>query len=139
MLPPNHSAGFSRDKRERQLLQHYRSLSESDRYALLRFARFLADQPMSMDAKTDQGREPVPEPRFEPAPEGENVIAAIRRLSRIYFMIDKDKMLHETTELMTQHVMQGRPAGEVIAALETLFSDHYRSLAEESNPPDPAS
>ena len=139
MLPPNHLAGLSRNRRERQLLQHYRSLSESDRHALLRFARFLADQPLSMDPKADRGKEPVPEPRSEPAPEGESVIAAIRRLSRIYFMIDKDEMLHETTELMTQHVMQGRPAGEVIAALETLFSDHYRSLAEESNPPDPAS
>ena len=132
MLSPNPLVGLSLGKQQRQLLKHYRSLSESDRHALLRFAQFLADRPTSTDAQTGSGKEFVPEPRFEPAPEGESVIAAIRRLSRIYFMIDKDQMLHETTELMTQHVMQGRPATEVIAALEALFSDHYRSLADLS-------
>ena len=131
MLSPNPLAGLSLGKQQRQLLKHYRSLSESDRHALLRFARFLAEQ-MPMDARAGSEQESIPEPRFEPAPEGESVIAAIRRLSRIYFMIDKDRMLHETTELMTQHVMQGRPATEVIAALEALFSDHYRSLTDLS-------
>jgi hypothetical protein len=35
-------------------------------------------------------------------------------------------MLNETSGLMTEHLMQGRPAPEVIDELEALFRRHYQ-------------
>jgi len=40
-------------------------------------------------------------------------------------MLDKAPMLHETSALMSAHILQGRPAQEVIDGLESLFSGHY--------------
>lgn len=131
MLPSPRPPGPPLDKQQRRLLKHYRTLSEADQYALLRYAQFLADQPSATDAAALQAGETVSEPRFEPAPEGERVIAAIQRLGRTYFMIDKDRMLHETADLMTQHLAQGRPAKDVITALEALFSQHYQALTAD--------
>jgi hypothetical protein len=41
-------------------------------------------------------------------------------------MVDREKMLHEIAALMTQHMVQGRPAPEVIDDLERLFAHHYQ-------------
>jgi hypothetical protein len=40
-------------------------------------------------------------------------------------------MLGATSDLVTQHVVQGREAAEVIDELETLFADHYRALQQD--------
>jgi hypothetical protein len=40
-------------------------------------------------------------------------------------------MLNETSVLMTQHVISGRDAAEVIDELEVLFRRHYEKLAEK--------
>jgi hypothetical protein len=53
----------------------------------------------------------------------------MKRLSATYHMLDKSKLLNETSALMAQHVMQGRPAHEVIDELEVVFELHYRRLA----------
>lgn len=60
-------------------------------------------------------------------PDDETVVAAIKRLSTIYPMLDRSKMLNSTSALMSQHVMQGRAAAEVIDELETLFQSHYKT------------
>ena len=65
------------------------------------------------------------EPVNLPRPENESVVAAIRRLSKSYRMLDKSDMLHETSDLMSSHVLKGRPAEEVIDELEVLFLRHY--------------
>jgi hypothetical protein len=41
-------------------------------------------------------------------------------------MLDRGPMLHETSALMSAHVLQGRDAAEVIDALEALFGRHYQ-------------
>ena len=52
----------------------------------------------------------------------------MRRLSETYPMIDKEVLLHQTTDLVSQHFTQGRPAEEVIDDLQALFEEHYESL-----------
>ncbi len=111
-------------KEEKQLLEFFARLDSERRLGLLEYAEFLASRCVPME-------EQVPEPASEPRPENETVIAAIRRLSRSYPMLDKGKMFHETSALMTQHVMQGRDAIEVIDELELIFERQYQAMAGE--------
>ena len=106
---------------KRRLLELYDALAEQDRATLTALAEFLV-------ARGEGGVEPLeafPEPDHIPRPAEESVIAAIRRLSQTYHMLDKAPMLHETSALMSAHILQGRPAQEVIDGLESLFSGHY--------------
>ena len=76
-------------------------------------------------------------PQEIPRPAQESVIKAIKRLAATYPMLDRGKMLHETSALMTQHVVQGRDAVAVIDDLEALFRQHYARLraADAAVPP----
>ena len=106
---------------KRRLLELYDALDDQDRATLTALAEFLV-------ARGGAGVEPLeafPEPEFIPRPAEESVIAAIRRLSQTYHMLDKAPMLHETSALMSAHILQGRSAQEVIDELEALFSGHY--------------
>jgi len=107
---------------ERQLIKHFRDMGEADQRTLLDFAEFLAQR------SEPETQEPVPAPEPIPRPEEESVVRAVKRLSRTYHMLDKSKMLNETSSLVAQHVMQGRPAQEVIDELEYVFERHYRRL-----------
>ncbi len=103
-----------------RLNELYRRLGSGEREMLLAFAEFLAARSGALEAPA------VPvEPKPIPRPEQESVVAAIKRLSASYHMVDRSKMLHETSSLMSQHVMQGRAAEEVIDELEVLFLRHY--------------
>ncbi len=103
----------------------YRRLPAPARRSLEDYAEFLAQ------------RHPAPEVSAEPLPlerpEEETVVAAIQRLSRTYPMLDKGRMLQETSALMAAHVMQGRPAAEVIDELEAVFRRHYEALRSGSD------
>lgn len=108
---------------QQRLMGLYRDLPDAEREMLLAFAEFLA---------TRGGREdvPVPEPQAIPRPEEETVIKAMKRLSTTYPMLDKARLLNETSMLMSQHMLQGREAREVIDDLEAVFARHYRELCE---------
>lgn len=117
-----------------RLISLFESLSTTDKSSLLSFAEFLA-----MRSSTDVSvaampapvePEPIPEPEPLPRPDNETVVAAVKRLSQGYFMLDKREMLGVTSDLMTQHIMQGREAAAVIDELEALFSEHYQRLVE---------
>ena len=112
--------------KERQILKIYRELDDAARESLLAFAEFLLSRPATTPSEL-----PEPEPIERPAEE--TVIAAIRRLSSSYHMVDAGALFNETSSLMTQHIMQGRPAGEVIDELERLFEQRYRKLVEEQD------
>ena len=87
---------------------------------LLAFAEFLVQRlPESAPAKLER-------PRPTTRPEGESVVAAIKRLSASYFMLDKAKVLNEASALMAQHLLHGRESVEVIDELEVLFDKQYR-------------
>jgi hypothetical protein len=106
-------------KQERRLQAIYEALPDDARETLLEFAEFLRAR--------RGGRElaaPVPIAR----PKEETVIAAIKRLSATYHMVNRDNMLHETSALVSAHLMQGRPAAEVIDELEQVFRRHYERL-----------
>jgi hypothetical protein len=103
------------------LVRIFRSLPTSERTSLLDFAEFLA-------ARQPAEPEPAPEPVGLPRPPTETVIAAIRRLSQTYPMLERGAMLNETSALMSAHVLQGQDAARTIDALESLFARYYAEL-----------
>lgn len=121
MLPPKLS-GTAPD--QQRLMRLYRQLSETDRDALMAFAEFLVQRAAAATDHESDAKAAV-EPLDIPRPGKETVVAAMRRLSATYPMLNKDKLLHEASELMTAHVMQGRPAVEVIDELELVFRRHF--------------
>ena len=124
-LPPRQTPA------ERELLGLFRSLDEEGQRQLQDFAAFLVSR--RDGAKTASSAavpqwNTFPEPRDIVRPDGESVVAAMRRLSETYFMIGKDVLLHDAADLMSEHVMQGRPATEVIDDLERLFEQTYKKM-----------
>lgn len=112
---------------EQRLNELLRLLKPDDQFALLRFAEFLAySATQSESIKTS-----LPLPEDIERPQEESVIMAIKRITATYPMINKDKLLHQTSELMAGHVMQGRSAPDVIDELEQLFAQHYQQLKNE--------
>ncbi len=125
---------------EQQLLSWFTGLSADDQRSLMDYAQFLAQrssghfQPADPDSQTlapvSVEPEPLPEPEPIPRPESEKVIAAIKRLSQTYYMLDKSKMLNHTSGLMTEHVMARRDAREVIDELEVVFREQYEAFCQ---------
>ncbi|MDH5545634.1 MAG: Crp/Fnr family transcriptional regulator [Gammaproteobacteria bacterium] len=111
------------NKTEKQLLEIFRQLDGQGRNSLLDFGLFLQGRHAATSL-------PVSEPNVISAKEGETVVGALKRLSQSYPMLDKSKMLNETSVLVTQHVMQGRGRTEVIEELELVFKKHYQRLKE---------
>jgi hypothetical protein len=107
---------------ERRLVRSFRALAAAERDTLLAFAEFLVQRGATTPEPHRGPREPTPVLR----PSTESVVAAIKRLSKAYAMLDRGPMLNETSALMSAHVLQGRPASEVIDDLEALFARHYR-------------
>ena len=126
-------------KPEKRLLEILGRLSQTQIATLIDFAEFLAARPAS---GADTGAPPpagpaVPQPGDIPRPEKESVVKAIKRLAATYPMVDRAKMLNETSTLMTQHIMQGRDAVEVINELEIMFRTSYEKICikvEEKEP-----
>ena len=114
MLPPKQTAG----RYQRELLAVVARLDDRRRASLLDYARFL-EQQVGGGAEAEAVAE---EPLGLPRPQEETVVAAIRRLSQNYPMLDKEPLLHQASALMTAHVMHGREAREVIDELEQLFA-----------------
>ncbi len=112
------------------MLKLFRKLAPSERETLLAFADFLAQR-----ATEGAPASPVMrEPQLLPRPERETVVGAIKRLSRVYDMLNRDALLNETSVLMSAHVLQGRAAAEVIDELENLFARHYHDSRVKNDP-----
>lgn len=109
---------------EKKLLSVFKKLGGSERENLQAYAEFLL-------VRHNDNLQPIPEPQPIPRGENESVVAAIKRLSASYSMLDKPQLLNESSVLMTQHVMQGRAVDEVIDELETLFARFYQELLDE--------
>jgi hypothetical protein len=108
---------------DRQRLQKlYAKLDDSGRHALLEYAEFLA-------ARQPQTAEVPEQPRDLPRPDGESVIAALKRLRATYPMLDSAPLLDAAATLVTAHVLHGRSAVEVIDELEKLFGSAYAKCA----------
>lgn len=115
---------------ERRWLAVYAALGEEDRRTLLAFGEFLAARQRSgVPAPCT-----IAEPTHTVRPKIETVVGAIKRLSQSYPMLDRAALLHETSALVSAHVLQGRPSAVVIDDLEALFDDHYRRYRAELSP-----
>ncbi|NOZ10732.1 MAG: Crp/Fnr family transcriptional regulator [Gammaproteobacteria bacterium] len=108
---------------EQRLATIFRGLSNSKRAGLLDFAEFLYSRENG-ERKDTVAKEPLPISR----PGEETVVKAIQRLTVTYPMIDATDLMNESTTLVTQHVMEGRSAKEVIDDLEALFQSHHERL-----------
>lgn len=106
---------------DKRLLELYGKLGDGERRTLLDFAEFLAAR--------CEPRE-IGEPQHIPRPERESVIGAVKRLGETYYMVDKAKILHETSSLVTEHLMHGREASTVIDELEVVFRQQYERLVD---------
>jgi hypothetical protein len=113
---------------EQQLVAIFRIMPAAQQELLLEYAEFLQQKYGHVGVEDDV----VHEPKAIPRPGEENVINAIRRLSDSYFMLDSSRFFHEASHLMTQHVMKGRDANDVIDELEELFEREYEKYREGS-------
>ena len=111
-------------KSTKKLLEFYRELPDEVAQQLLDFAEFLASR-----HKVEVKELSLPEKISRP--DSESVVIAVKRLSATYPMLNKDKLLNETASLVSQNLLQGRDAVEVIDELEVIFSEQYDILVEE--------
>lgn len=109
------------DAKEKALIALFRRLDASQRETLSAFAEFLAQRKPASPLPLAAIEAPQPIDR----PENESVVRAIKRLSATYPMLDRKKLLHQTSSLVTEHVMQGRKAPEVINDIERIFAEQY--------------
>jgi hypothetical protein len=109
-----------------QRLQNiFQQLPSAQQETLLAFAEFLfAQLPPKLQV--------LAEPKILPRPLQESVVAAIKRLSQSYPMLDKSLLFHDTSRLMTDHMLHGRDAVAVIDELEALFLRVYAQFLTEN-------
>jgi hypothetical protein len=116
----------SKSKPAKRLARIYAELAEAERKTLLDFAEFLASRSEPV-TPTSHELKPIPRPAEE------SVVAALKRLRETYHMLDHSRMLNEASALMSQHLMQGRPAAEVIDELEDIFQRDFDKFLEQVN------
>ena len=108
------------DERRRALLAVFERLEPGQQDMLMEFAAALAV------------RDEVAVPavmRPEPRPADESVVAAIRRLIRVYPAAERRQLMGPVSLLMAQHALQGRAATEVIDELEAVFERQHLEAA----------
>ncbi|MBI5461432.1 MAG: Crp/Fnr family transcriptional regulator [Gammaproteobacteria bacterium] len=118
---------------ETQLVDLFRKLPAAEQASLVAFAEFLLGRSGAVPVREPTPPEPVviPDPVPVPRPAQESVVKAVKRLAQTYPMLDKSKMLNDTSTLVMQHVIQGRDAVEVIDELEIVFERYYAQLKEK--------
>ena len=104
---------MSRDNE--RLLRLLERLGPEARRSLFDFAEFLASRVPAWSA-----------PQVAPRTPGETVIQAIRRLNRAYPALKRHRLMPQVERLLAQHMMDNRPAAEVIDELEACFAAEYR-------------
>ena len=114
---------------EKKLLATFNQLESSKQESLLAFAEFLSTR----NAGDDSPLAPLAKPQIIQRPESESVVAAIKRLSASYPMLEKPQLLNQASAIMTKHVMQGQGVEFAIDELEVLFLQFYEELVEDSS------
>ena len=109
------------NKIEKKLMIIFADLDKDDQNSLTAFAEFLLDK-----AKKEGRYQLAEQIIVEIArPKEEKVVAAIKRLSATYPMLSKDSLMNQTAALMSEHILKGRSAIDVIDELEILFRNRY--------------
>lgn len=109
---------------EQKLLALFGQLEPEQQDKLIEFAEFLAVGEDGASASISA------EPRVMPRPDEETVTMAIRRLVTTYPMLDRRRLMAETSSCLAEHALRGRSAREVIDELEIVFSRHFERHRE---------
>ncbi len=112
-------------KNEKLFLNQFKQLNELQQQSVMDFTFFL----LSQQNNHEQGKIQVPQLIDKQA--DESVIAALKRLTATYPMINKNGVLDKATLLMSQHLLQGKEKIKVIGELESLFSEKYQQYCDE--------
>jgi hypothetical protein len=102
----------------------FNTLDKDRQLSLFDYAEFL-------QSKGDLVQQDIGEPVEVPRAENETVVGAIKRLKQAYPMIDSMEVFAVASNLMTDHMVKGRDAEEVINEIEALFEDTYKKLQRE--------
>lgn len=108
-------------RRDRRLLDRFHALPEAQQATMLEFLDYLYDR--------YAGQKEHEPPTYVPIerPESESVVGAMQRLRKSYPMLNMDDLLHRASALMSEHVVGGRGAGDVIDELEELFRERHEA------------
>ena len=107
------------NKKSKSIDDIYGMLSTDSQKSLMDYAEFLCQRDGVVEAELEEKADIA-------RPQKESVVAALKRLNLTYPMIEKKLVFHEASSLMTDHIMQGREAIEVIDELEALFEKTYQ-------------
>lgn len=109
------------NKIEKKLITIFADLDKDDQNSLAAFAEFL------LDKAKKEGRYQLEEQIIVEIsrPKEEKVVAAIKRLSATYPMLPKDSLMNQTASLMSEHILKGRAAVEIVDELEILFKNRF--------------
>jgi hypothetical protein len=99
----------------------FNTLDSDQQQSLFDYAEFL-------QSKGATGKQEISDPVNIPRPENETVVGAIKRLKQSYPMIDSMEVFAIASNLMTDHMIKGRDAEEVINEIEALFENTYEKL-----------
>ncbi|MFP4559897.1 MAG: hypothetical protein ACLFRB_05020 [Thiohalorhabdus sp.] len=120
---------------EKRLLQALERLPAEQQRQLVEYAEFLVgrtgvgeggtEEPGAGVAGAAAPEEPESPRPVEKDPE-EGPVQAIKRLRQTYPMLERSKLLDETTSIMAKRYLQDKPESEVIEELEETFERHYR-------------
>jgi hypothetical protein len=102
-----------------RLVMLLESLDETGRRTLVEHAEFLVSR------REVQAHPPSVAPR----PTGDNVVQAIRRLNGSYPGLRRAALMQPVGELLSQHMVDGRAAEEVIEDLEALYARAHADRA----------
>ena len=108
----------------RALLDLFNALDSEAQQSLFDFAEFL-------QSRSGIARPEIVDPVNIPRPDNETVVGAIKRLKQSYPMIDSMEVFAVASNLMTDHMVKGRDAEEVINEIEALFEDTYQKILRE--------
>ena len=106
------------------LVDLFNTLDQDLQQSLFDYAEFL-------QSKASAGSRQIIEPIDIPRPDNETVVGAIKRMKQAYPMIDSMEVFAVASNLMTDHMVQGRDAEEVSNEIEALFEDTYRQIRKE--------
>lgn len=101
--------------RERRLLERFNALPPAVQDGLLDYLDYLHGKYQQERTRESSRRVAIARPRQE------TVVGAMRRLRNTYPGLDMDSILHRASALMSEHVVGGRSASDVIDDLEELF------------------
>ena len=128
MLIPSKPRRPSRESRIASLTEIAAALPDEALLTLIEFGEFLASK-YPAEQLAEQIYNPLPRP------EDESVIAAIKRLSKSYPMLDKTTLFDQTSAAMSAHILQDVSKKESIDKLERVFKEKYEAyiIASESD------